>query len=90
MNSRCDRVQNKQDIQNFSEFDRAIGQGSITVFAEIKASPFGSESNLIELKVLLPAKWSSNLLDKIEACIDVFSAERGLGTTEVVEEGTAG
>jgi hypothetical protein len=86
--SRCDGVQNDPNYQDFVKFDRAIGEGTIAVFSEIKASPFGSESNLIELKVLLPSRWSSHLLEEIEACIDVFGEERGMGKTKVEGEGT--
>ena len=84
--NRSDGVQNDPNYQDFVEFDRAIGEGTIAVFSEIKASPYGSESNLIELKVLLPSRWSSHLLEEIEACIDVFGEERGMGKTK--SEGT--
>ncbi len=74
--------------QDFAKFDKAIAAGEIAVFSEIKAPPFVSETELIEIKIVLPLKWSSELLERIEACIDEFGEEKGAGKTITADEGT--
>jgi hypothetical protein len=74
--------------QGFADIDKSIAEGGIAVFCEIKAPPFEAKSELLELRIVLPAKWTSELLERIEACIDEFGEEKGAGRTRVVDEGT--
>jgi len=74
--------------KGFADIDKSIAEGRIAVFCEIKAPPFEAKSELLELKIVLPAKWTSELLERIEACIDEFGEEKGTGKTRVVDEGT--
>lgn len=80
-------VQNKPSTDGFQKMDEAIGGGSIAVFAKIKSPPFAAQSELIELRIVLPSKWSSQLLDRIEKCIDDFGDENGLGKAKTIDEG---
>lgn len=77
----------KEGVGSFDNIDKAIGEGSIAVFADVKAPPFAAESELIELKIVLPSKWSSQLLERIEECIDDFGREKGIGRSKTIGEG---
>ena len=76
--------------EDFAAVDSAIAEGAISVFAEIRVPPCEAQSELIDMKILLPAKWSSELLEQIEGCIDKFTEEKGIGKTKIVDEGTPG
>jgi hypothetical protein len=68
--------------------DMAIDHGAIAVFCDIKTPPFKSKSELIEVKIVLPSRWTSELLERLEAFLDEFGEEKGAGRTRVTEEGT--
>ena len=77
----------KKTADGFDKLDKAIGEGSIAVFAEIKSPPVAAESELIELKIVLPSQWSLELLERIEGCIDDFGKEKGIVKSRTVGEG---
>lgn len=86
--SRHATAENNPSPQSFAEIDKAIAAGGIAVFSEIKAPPFIAETELIEIKIVLSSRWSSELLERIEACIDDFGEEKGAGKTMTMNEGT--
>jgi len=73
--------------QDFAAMDKAIADGAIAVFCDIKTPPFAAQSELIDIKIVLPSKWSSELVERIEACIDEFGEQKGIGKTHVTDEG---
>lgn len=75
----------KQDLQSFQE---TIAQGAIVVSCHVRAPSLNSKTEVIDLQVVVPSKWSTELQRRLEECIDQFGEEMGVGKLRTTNEGT--
>jgi hypothetical protein len=86
----CDpSTRSEKSIDSFEKMDKAIAEGAIAVFVDVKEPPFHAESELIDIKIILPSKWSSTFVQRIDECIDDFCKEKRLGKPITVDERSA-